>query len=850
DEIAYERRALSSDTDTMVLTGNILVPKIYSEGSSLMRVIRYYSYNIDDRPRCGEIVEADIEDYTVNLSNSGVAVLAPVANFVANSAEINIGESIEFTDQSTNFPTSWSWEFEGGTPAISTDQNPIVTYDIAGVYKVTLTATNEGGSDEEAKIDFITVKDPSLTYCESSGSRVQYEWISGVEVGTFNKTSSAAKYSDFTSEIIPLKVNEATAIILTPGYSGSVTNEYFKVWIDYNQDGDFDTVSELVFDSGSAKKNAQTGTITVPITAKPGETRMRVSMKYNATPDSCGNIGDGEVEDYTVNITGVTGKPVAAFSADVTSVNEGGSVKFTDESTNAPTSWSWSFVGGTPAASTDQNPTVVYNTSGVYEVVLTATNSAGSTIETKTSYITVKTKPLPVVNFSVDSRSIARGESVTFTDESTNNPISWSWEFEGGTPLTSVEQNPRIIYKESGTYQVVLTVTNENGSSKVTRSSYITVTDVPVADFDVSLSLIGEKESVTFTDKSTNNPTSWSWEFEGGSPATSNNKNPLIKYNNAGVYKVILTATNKGGSNSITKTSYIKVEATPVANFTSSSISVGVGESITFTDTSNNEPTSWLWSFTGGSPLGSIDKNPTVTYNKIGVYQVVLTVTNAGGSNTVTKKAYITVTDVPKANFSANTTRIAKGNSVKFTDESTNEPTSWSWEFEGGLPVTSTDQNPSIKYDKAGVYKVVLTATNLRGDDTVTKTKYITVIDTPNADFSVNATTIEKGESVIFTDISSNEPNTWEWTFVGGSPTTSTDQNPTVVYNTEGIYEVILKVTNIAGTNSITKTNYIVVSKVVDEEEINVYPNPADKEITVSFGSFIKDNESNLTLII
>ncbi|WP_051263673.1 GEVED domain-containing protein [Tenacibaculum ovolyticum] len=304
NEIAYERRAVASDTPDMVLNGNITVPKIYSNGISLMRVIRYYSYDNKDRPRCGEIVEADIEDYTVNLT--GTTVQAPIANFEANSTTITEGATIIFTDSSTNSPTGWSWSFEGGTPATSTEQNPSITYNSEGIFKVTLTASNLGGTNAITKEGYITVnKGSSITYCESAGTRVQYEWISGVKVGSFINNSGGQKYSDFTSKTITLPGGSTTDITLTPGHSGTAYKEYFKVWIDYNQDGTFGT-DEVAFDAGAASTTAATGIIEVPITAKPGNTRMRVSMKYNTAPNSCGSVGDGEVEDYTVNISGAT----------------------------------------------------------------------------------------------------------------------------------------------------------------------------------------------------------------------------------------------------------------------------------------------------------------------------------------------------------------------------------------------------------------------------------------------------------------------------------------------------------------------------------------------------------------
>lgn len=302
DEIAYERRSIAADSDIMVLTGNITVPTIRSEGATVMRVIRYYAFGTDDRPVCGEISEADAEDYTINLQ--GNVIQPPVANFEANTMSVQEGGSISFTDLSTKNPTSWSWSFIGGSPAISANQNPTITYNTPGTYEVTLTATNAGGSHSETKTGYITVTEASnIVYCESSGNRVRYEWIAGVEIGIFSNTSGAQKYSDFTAQTATMVRGESNAIALTPGYSGSAYDEYFRVWIDYNKDGDFSDAGELAFDAGSLSDTTVNGTITPEVSVPLGTTRMRVSMKYKTAPDACGNIGDGEVEDYSVTIT-------------------------------------------------------------------------------------------------------------------------------------------------------------------------------------------------------------------------------------------------------------------------------------------------------------------------------------------------------------------------------------------------------------------------------------------------------------------------------------------------------------------------------------------------------------------
>jgi PKD repeat protein len=173
---------------------------------------------------------------------------------------------------------------------------------------------------------------------------------------------------------------------------------------------------------------------------------------------------------------------------------------------------------------------------------------------------------------------------------------------------------------------------------------------------------------------------------------------------------------------------------------------------------------------------------------------------------------------LPVAAFSANVTTILVGQSVQFTDESTNNPTDWVWTFEGGTIVSNGKRNPVVRYSKAGTFSVTLTVSNTEGTNTLTKTAYITVMEPPApiAAFTASTTNIKAGESVTFTDESANDPTAWQWTFEGGNPTTSTEQNPTVTYDTPGVYAVTLTATNNAGASVAIKQAYILVRPACD----------------------------------
>ncbi len=171
------------------------------------------------------------------------------------------------------------------------------------------------------------------------------------------------------------------------------------------------------------------------------------------------------------------GTVVPTFTANQTTIYEGNSVQFNNTTSGNYVSASWTFDGGSPATSTATNPTVTYNTHGTFDATLTIVNTHGCE-PTATEQITVYEAVPPVADFSASETYITAGNSVTFTDLSTNMPTSWSWTFEGGTPSTSTEQNPTVTYSEAGEYTVTLVATNAFGSGTETKTEYISVAAV------------------------------------------------------------------------------------------------------------------------------------------------------------------------------------------------------------------------------------------------------------------------------------------------------------------------------------------------------------------------------------
>ena len=162
-------------------------------------------------------------------------------------------------------------------------------------------ANNE--SEDSNEVAILTLPS-SLTYCDSESSNVNDEYISRVQLNTIDNTSGAQFYSDFTNMSTSLRKGSLYTITITPTWTGTVYDEGYSVWIDYNNDGDFNDAGEQVFSQAPTQTTPVSGNFTIPAGAVETETRMRVSMKYNDTPDSCESFTWGEVEDYTVKIVG------------------------------------------------------------------------------------------------------------------------------------------------------------------------------------------------------------------------------------------------------------------------------------------------------------------------------------------------------------------------------------------------------------------------------------------------------------------------------------------------------------------------------------------------------------------
>lgn len=412
---------------------------------------------------------------------------------------------------------------------------------------------------------------------------------------------------------------------------------------------------------------------------------------------------------------------------------------------------------------------------------------------------------VPVAQINASNTSGCSPVVVQFSDQSTGSPTFWSWDLGNGG--TSTLQNPAATYITPGTYTVILTATNANGSTKDT--SYITVFASPVVNFTSDTVTACGSKTVQFTNLTTpgeTGVTSYLWDFGDGDSSTA--VNPSHTYTYPSSFAVSLVVTNsKGCTKSITKTSYVNVIGKPATAFAANQTSgCNAPFTVTFSNTTTNA-VSYQWSF--GDGVTSTATTPTHTYNTPGTYTVRLISTGSNGcKDTLTKTSYISIGQVT-ASFT--NSLACEGAPTVFTNTTTpGLGISRSWSF--GTSATDTAAHPSYTYNMAGNYSVTLIETYANNcSDTITKT--VTVLPKPNAGFTTADTVAcTVPFSASFSNTSTGATS-YAWSF---NPGTSTSANPSHSFTSMGLYNVTLVATSAGGCkDTFTKNNAVKIQEPV-----------------------------------
>jgi PKD repeat protein len=348
------------------------------------------------------------------------------------------------------------------------------------------------------------------------------------------------------------------------------------------------------------------------------------------------------------------------------------------------------------------------------------------------------------------------------------------------------------------------------------------------ANFTATPTIVSTGDSITFTDASDASPVKWYWDFGDGTNSTL--KNATHEYQTGGNYTVNLTVWNHLGSDTISRTEYIIVypDPKPAASFTTNASweTRFPPEAVSFNDTSVGYITNWSWDF--GDGTNSTEQSPTHVFNLIpgdvdDFYDINLTVTDRYGRTSMNyDTVYVQMDYHP--DFTAEPTRGPAPLNVTFTDISPplNHIDALWWDFgdgtyfewyndgTGAIPPKSV----SHEYTTNGNYSVVLSIMpSYHSEMSYQSIKedliYVGSIHPPDANFTTNVTSGKVPLAVSFLDTSTESPAIWNWSF--GDGIFSDEQNPVHIYTLPGTYTVTLQVTNIDGSDSEIRPDYILV---------------------------------------
>ena len=683
---------------------------------------------------------------------------APTSAFSSDTTNISEGETINFEDQSSGDIDTWSWEFGDGDT--SSYQNPSHTYSSAGTYMVELTVSNEYGEDTETKTDYIIVTSNGQTACDWNNSK------------TFTDSRDGQTY-------LQTQIGDQCWMAENLNYD---QNSYGNDWCYGNNSSNCDTYGRL-YDwaavmQGESSNNSNSSGVQgvcpdgwyVPSDEEWKELEMQLGMSqseadntsYRGTNEGsklAGNASfwrDGNLTDNSAfGSSGFTALP-GGFRKNNGSFDKLGFWGFWWSSTDdlSPDAWS----------------RYLHNyRSKVYRY--DRSKESGFSVRCYT------TEP-PTAAFSANKTTINTDGFVQFTDESTDAPKSWSWDFGDGS--TSSEQNPSHNYSTEGTYTVELTVSNVAGADTITKTDYITV-ESPLTACDWN-------NDTTFTDSRNGQEYKQTkigdqcWMAEnlnydqdafGNDWCYDNDDSNCDTYGRLYNWDAIMQGTSSSNSNP-SDVQGVCPDGWHVPSdeeWKELEMELGMSQSevdnIGYRGTNEGSKLAGnasLWNdgnLTDNSAFGSSGfkalpggtRSDGGNFNRVGIYGVWWSSTlqsynyafmrlmvydhsnvPRGGTNRgyglSVRCVYGYTTESPTAAFSADQTTIVNGDTIQFIDESTNYPTSWSWDFGDGN--TSSEQNPSHTYSSAGTYTVELTVSNEYGEDTETKTEYITVEECPN----------------------------------------------------------------------------------------------------------------------
>ncbi|PCJ01163.1 MAG: hypothetical protein COB15_01635 [Flavobacteriales bacterium] len=550
-----------------------------------------------------------------------------------------------------------------------------------------------------------------------------------------------------------------------------------------------------------------------------------------ANPSYVGELGNGRINAFAaMNCVSATlnSPPVADFTANYTTINAGGTITFTDQSTYNPAGWIWNFdnqgLGGvTPATANNQGPyNVTYNNPGVYEVTLTVTNAFGNDTETKTGYITVNTAgACEIINLDTTGAPFHLGWSpVLYNATNGGNPYGYVAGVNGYDDVAKVDyfnaaQTSGFSYM-IGTYlwfgnaytatptkTIDVNVYDGTGgtvgaiiATKTLDMTYVMANTnaLDYIEFDNAVTLPASGEVFVGVDIS--NLSYAAGDSLGLVTNTAGESTP----NTAWEQWNDLTWHDYASAWGISLSHYIMpwlTNDTTSISLSASSTSLCEGDIVNYDATGSTYGDTLLWTYSGITPVNSNNITDNILYNSAGSFTTYLEVVGGGCSRYLIDSVTITVNAAPSITITAPNDTICQGNSVTLTAAG---GSSYLWSL-GSQTTPSIIVSPT----STTTYNVDGTMAGCTGN--ASKTIYVESAPTANAAFTPGGS-VCVGDNVSFDGTTSTGAATYNWSFPQGTPSiaSSTSPLPIVSFGAAGTHNYSLQVINSCGNHTYNGT--------------------------------------------
>ena len=730
----------------------------------------------------------------------------PVSNFTAPvTSKCEPPLTVNFQDISTGSPVSWLWDFGDGNT--STGQNPSHTYTSYGNFTVTLIATNGFGcTDTIIRPDFIIIRRATISIPLFPVRGCIPYTISPNPV--INSVDAITSYNwDFG--------DGGTSTLANPTYTYTTQGTYTVRLTITTSSGCTDVLTIPTAVTVGSKPMAEFTATPIPVCGK--QSVYFTDLSTPAVNEWHWDFGDGgtsllqhpdhrylDTGYFSVRLIAVNnGCPDTITKADYIQVlppiarftpvpNCGTRLEFsfTDQSLGALT-WEWNFGDGSPI-STVQNPVHTFPSYGDFTVRLIVTN--GGCIDTLEQTIrTVNEGP----DFVADRVAACKIATINFNVFNITgvNIVSYNWDFGDGSTITTTSPAISHVYTNSGTYTVILSITDINGCINVLpKTNYISISGA-VADFSATNPSGCSGLTTTFNDLSipdgVNAITNWQWNFGDGTIQHFSNPPFQHTYNSTGNFGVQLLITDAAGCKDSILIANLINSTDPIPDFTSNDTLTCPGAAINFTNNSSPVGFASNWDFGDGNT--STITSPTHVYSTPGNYTVKLRIQDTYGcADSLIKTTYVHV-ELPHADFTLSDTASS---CVPFLVQFTNTSTYFThviWDFGAGEGISELF-NPVHYYNTPGTYDIKLFIRS-HGNcyDSITKT--INVYDTIGSSLNYTPTTGCSPFPANFTVVNSGPVKSYFWDFGDGNTSITTSPTINHVYRDFGNFlpKVILE---------------------------------------------------------